>query len=131
MYKNIYLFLAGFLIISLTIISLKESSGLPVDIMPYLDKVLHTLAYILLTVLWSLYATKQFLKTKTNRILTVLALFLTIYGIIIELLQSRLTVSRVSEFGDLAANVLGIVFGIIIFKNINKGKLKSNKGLFF
>ena len=131
MHKNLYLFLAGSLIISLTIISLKESSGLPVDLIPYSDKVLHTLAYISLTILWSLYATKQFSRTKTNRTLTVLAIFLTIYGIIIELLQSRLTVSRVSEFGDLAANILGIVIGIVIFKNINKSKLKSNKGLFF
>ncbi len=131
MHKNLYLLLASLLIVFLTIISLKESDGLPSDLIPFLDKVLHISAYILLTVLWSKYATKLSPKTNLNRNLSVVVILLTVYGIVIEVLQSRLTTTRISEIGDIMANLLGIVFGIIIFKYINKHKIKSSKGLFF
>lgn len=131
MHKNLYLLFASLLVVFLTIISLKESDGLPSDLIPLLDKVLHMSAYILLTVLWSTYATKLWAEINLNRVLPIVIILLTIYGIVIEVLQSKLTTTRMSEFGDIVANLLGIVFGIIIFKNIKKYKLKSNKGLFF
>ena len=65
------------------------------------------------------------------KVLTIVALFLTVYGIIIEVLQSKLTTTRVYDIYDIVANFSGIVFGILIFKFLNKYKLKSNKGLFF
>lgn len=131
MHKNLYLFFASFCIVVLTIISLKEADSLPNELIPYLDKIFHLLAYIVLTILWGIYLVKQYPKTNLNKLLTIVVAFLVVYGIIIEVLQSKLTVSRMFELGDLAANLLGIVLGILMFKNIIKHKLKNNKGLFF
>ncbi len=61
----------------------------------------------------------------------IVALFLFIYGIIIEVLQTRLTVNRVGEYQDVIANVLGIVLGSLLVRYINKLELNYNKGLFF
>ena len=131
MYKNLFLFVASSFIIFLTIISLKESDGFSIKFIPFLDKILHLSAYIVLTLLWSKYLVLAYPKVSLNKILTVLVILLIIYGIIIEVLQSKLTISRISEFNDVVANFLGIVFGVIIFKYTIKLKLKSNKGLFF
>ena len=131
MHKNLYLVIAGLFTGFLTIISLKESDSLPDDILPYLDKVFHFFAYITLTLLWSIYAKKLYSKTSINKILTVIAILLTVYGIIIEVLQSKLTYTRMLEINDIVANSVGIAFGIIIIKYIFKHKLKTNKGLFF
>lgn len=131
MHKNLFLLAAIAFLIFLTIISLKESEGFSVKLIPFIDKVLHFSAYILLTFLWSKYLVLQYPKISINKILTVLVILLIIYGIIIEVLQSKLTTTRMSEFNDVVANIFGIVFGIIIFKYTIKFKLKSNKGLFF
>ncbi len=131
MHKNLYLIIACLFTGFLTIISLKESDSLPDYILPYLDKVFHLFAYITLMLLWSKYAKKLYSKTNINKILSITAILLTIYGIIIEVLQSKLTNTRMLEISDIVANLIGIAFGIIIFKYIIKHELKSNKGLFF
>ena len=66
-----------------------------------------------------------------KKILVIVALFLLIYGIIIEVLQTKLTMNRMGEFHDVLANVLGIVLGILLFRFIRKLELNYNKGLFF
>lgn len=66
-----------------------------------------------------------------KKILVIVALFLLIYGIIIEVLQTKLTTNRMGEFHDVLANVLGIVLGILLFRFIRKLELNYNKGLFF
>ena len=129
--KNAYLLIAVLFSVFITVISLKESEGLSNILIPFSDKVLHLSAYIVLTVLWSKYLTVLNPKTKTSKVLIIVLLFLTVYGIIIEVLQSQLTVTRMSEFNDIVANFSGIVIGILIFKYFNMHKLKTNKGLFF
>lgn len=129
--KKLFLLVASTLIIFLTVISLKESDGFLLDLIPFTDKILHLSAYIVLTFLWSKYLVLAFSKVTENKILITVAILLLIYGIIIEVLQSKLTTTRMLEFTDVVANFIGIVFGVIIFKYISKLKLKSNKGLFF
>lgn len=111
--------------------SLKESDGLPNKLLPFSDKTLHLSAYIVLTVLWSIYFTYLRPKTKTAVVLIFVVLFLTFYGILIEVLQSKITTTRVYDIYDMVANFSGIILGILIFMYLNKYKLKSNKGLFF
>ena len=131
MRKNINLLLASVFIVFLTIISLKESVDFSQNLIPISDKILHLSAYIVLTVLWSSYFVSLNIKFSRNKVLIIVAVFLTIYGIIIEVLQSKLTTTRVSEFKDILANLFGILIGIIIIINFKKFKLKSNKGLLF
>ena len=114
--KNAYLLIASLFSVFITVISLKESEGLSNILIPFLDKILHLSAYIVLTVLWSMYFTYLSPNTKTVKVLTFVALFLTVYGIVIEVLQSQLTVTRMSEFNDIVANFSGIIIGILIFK---------------
>ena len=68
-------------------------------------------------------------KLKKNII--IVSLFLFLYGIIIEVLQSKITLNRVGEYQDILANVLGIFLGALIFRYIRKLELNYNKGLFF
>ncbi len=66
-----------------------------------------------------------------KKVVTIVAIFLFIYGIVVEVLQTELTKNRVGEFEDVIANVLGIIFGAVTFRYIINWKLKYNKGLFF
>lgn len=63
--------------------------------------------------------------------IVIVSLFLFLYGIIIEVLQSKITLNRVGEYQDILANVLGIFLGALIFRYIRKLELNYNKGLFF
>lgn len=128
---HIYLLIAVLFSGFITIISLKESEGLTISFIPFLDKILHLVTYIILTVLWSNYFIHLLPNTKTVKVLTIVVLFLTVYGIVIEVLQSKLTSSRVYDINDIVANLLGIAIGVLIFNYLKKLKLKSNKGLFF
>jgi len=47
-----------------------------------------------------------------------------LYGIIIEILQGLLTISRSADIFDVAANLIGSLIGIYFFKSI-KNKLKA------
>ena len=126
MRKNIYLLFAILTVVGLTIISLKETNELPLVFVSFSDKLFHIIAYMLPTIAWCKYLTLLNLKIKNNKILTVIAVFLIIYGIIIEVLQSKLTTTRIFELNDILANTIGVVFGLIIFKITFKYKLKSN-----
>jgi glycopeptide antibiotics resistance protein len=66
-----------------------------------------------------------------KKVLIIVAIILTTYGIIIEVLQTELTKNRVGEVEDVIANILGILFGAIVFRYIINRKLNYNKGLFF
>ena len=123
--KNHFLFFGIILIVILTIISLKETDGLQKLFIPFLDKALHLLAYIILTILWSSYLILHKPSVKLNKNLTLIFIGLMLYGIIIEVLQSKWTVTRLMEFNDLIANFFGIIIGILIFKYIFRYKLKN------
>lgn len=47
-----------------------------------------------------------------------------LYGIIIEILQGLLTISRSADILDVAANLIGSLIGIYFFKSI-KNKFKT------
>ncbi|AXT18922.1 hypothetical protein D7030_15205 [Flavobacteriaceae bacterium AU392] len=79
------------------------------------DKILHFLAYGLLTLLWYCALLKIF---KVNKLILIV-IGSVIYGIIIEVLQGVLTTFRDPNIMDIFANILGIVVMsiIIIIKN--------------
>lgn len=54
----------------------------------------------------------------------ILLLSVLLYGIIIEILQGLLTISRSADILDVAANLIGSLIGIYFFKNI-KNKFKT------
>jgi len=117
--KNLYLFLLILVIILLTFLSLKESISFGSNFVSYIDKIFHASAYIVLTYLCSRYLILSRPSFSLTKILVIVAIFLTFYGIVIEVLQSVLTENRVGEFEDVLANISGIVLGSFIFRYLN------------
>lgn len=70
-------------------------------------------------------------KLSVKKLLIILSASLVLYGIIIEILQTVLTKNRVGEVQDVIANIVGIIFGVIVLRYLINLKLNSNKGLFF
>ena len=84
------------------------------------DKVEHIFAYFTLTLSWLF----TFIKQPNKKIYIVIACV--IYGIIIEILQSSLTIYRTGDFKDVLANSFGVVLALLIFNQIlKKNQLNS------
>lgn len=82
------------------------------------DKIVHFLIHFGLIMLWQLYLfrkTKDKLFTKQILLLLVAALS---YGIIIELLQGSLTVSRTPDIFDVLANFGGALVAVLVFQKV-------------
>jgi hypothetical protein len=125
--KNLYLFLLILVIILLTFLSLKESisfganfvSFFGANFVSFIDKIFHASAYIVLTYLFSRYLILSKPSFSLTKILVLVAIVLTIYGIVIEVLQTALTENRVGEFEDVLANISGIALGSFLFRYLN------------
>jgi len=117
--KNLYLFFLILFIFFITILSLKESISFASNFVSYIDKIFHVSAYIVLTYLCSRYLILSKPSLSLTKTLVIVAIFLTIYGIVIEVLQTVLTENRVGEFEDVLANILGIALGSFIFRYLN------------
>ena len=79
-----------------------------------IDKLLHFVMYFSLTILWCL-SSKHFYSSNFK-----LLLFVIFFGFILEIFQHILPFGRYFDLGDLLANSLGVIFGIIILYYIKK-----------
>tara|TARA_B100000886_G_C20151712_1_gene378330 strand:- start:1 stop:360 length:360 start_codon:yes stop_codon:yes gene_type:complete len=79
-----------------------------------IDKLLHFIMYFSLTILWCL-ASENFYSSNLK-----LLLFAIFFGLTLEIFQHILPFGRYFDFGDLLANSLGVLFGIIILYYIKK-----------
>ena len=79
-----------------------------------IDKLLHFVMYFSLTILWCL-ASENFYKSNFK-----LLLFAIFFGFVLEIFQHILPFGRYFDLGDLLANSLGVIFGIIILYYIKK-----------
>lgn len=59
-----------------------------------------------------------------NKWMLTVLLSVLLYGIIIEILQGLLTISRSADIFDVAANLIGSLIGIYFFKSV-KNKFKT------
>lgn len=108
-------YLISFSITCLVIyLSLSSLSELNVKI-TVSDKFLHSLAYLILSLSW-LFAIKKSHSNFKTKIQIGFVVFL--FGIIIEVLQSSLTIYRTGDYIDIIANTLGIALAIIIFNTL-------------
>lgn len=74
-----------------------------------IDKVYHSIAYFVLSITW-LFAFKK--KSQTKYIIVILCIIL---GIIIEVLQSTLTIYRTGDYLDVLANSMGVILALVVF----------------
>lgn len=95
-----------------------EQDELPSFNIPYADKLVHFTFYFVGLVLGSLYVLQ--LKGQGQVLLRkigILAFFLILFGIIIEVIQGTMTLHRSGDFFDALANTTGVVLGfIVVFK---------------
>lgn len=121
--RKFYFFIALIYTIVLLYFSLVDISGvLPDTNIKFQDKILHFLAYLVLSVLWGYYVI--LLKTKNAIIYSFLATL--IFGVILELVQEVVNPLRDYDILDLLANCIGIMFGTVVVIWYNrKLKLKS------
>lgn len=111
----------------ITIGSLISTSSIPKLSVVISDKLIHTVGYFMMLLLWVLFV---FFKSKSNNIKPILKITAGIvfaYGIIIEVLQGVLTETRTADMLDILANAVGIILAVlvvIVFQN-NLIKLKS------
>lgn len=115
--KPIYTILFISWVVLITLLSLFSFSNtdLPSVKIPNIDKLVHFTFYSVATVLGVL-SLKEFFNVKKVKSLIVwyLVFSLIAYGIIIEVLQSTVTVTRSAEFLDFVANTTGVFVGLIV-----------------
>ena len=89
----------------------------------HLDKWQHCFAYFVLSISWLTVFYK-----KKKKLLTVVCCIL--LGIIIEILQNKLTSYRTGDYHDVIANSLGVLLGLFAFNKIGtKIEVKKRKDL--
>ncbi|NAS32107.1 hypothetical protein GTQ40_14060 [Flavobacteriaceae bacterium R38] len=124
--KQILLILAIGWTLLLTVLSLFSISDLPKIKFNASDKLIHTLFYLVLAVVWLFYFDQKKESALKNKFIIAIGVFLFIYGIVIEVLQDVLPYRRTADIKDMIANAVGILIGIFVFKIILR-KLKSLK----
>ncbi len=106
-----FFWLAVIWTVLITVLSLVSLNSVPNINVVGNDKFIHFLFYFILVILWGL-AIKQICSN--SRRLLLVAVFAVNYGIIIEVLQSVLTITRQADFYDILANTAGVIIGTVI-----------------
>jgi VanZ family protein len=106
--------------IVLTILSFADSTSIPSIGSEFDDKIYHFLAYLCFTLISYNYIKRT---TVSHKYVVIICCLLS-YGIVIEVLQGSLSNTRISDFFDVVANSIGIVFGIIVLIITKQVKLK-------
>ena len=107
---------------ALTIGSLINTGGMPELGSSYDDKIYHFIAYSMFTILaYNYFSYKQ----KKHKIVYA-AVFVIVYGIVIEVLQHVLTSNRTLDAYDVLANSLGVLLAVIALVIRKRMNLKMN-----
>ena len=104
---------------------LAPASDIPSVSMPNLDKLAHSSFHFVFTILWFLFFKKQVKKKNQTKLLVGAVFFSLFFGIGIEILQSRLTVTRNGDVFDVLANFTGALLALVfvlVAKQIRKNQ---------
>jgi VanZ family protein len=115
--KNLLL-LAVFYTCGITVLFFIPSPDLPKIEFSAVDKIAHCLLYFILINLWLAYFYIKMDFQFDVKWIVILLLSVLLYGIVIEMLQGMLTVSRSADIYDVCANLTGSLLGIFFFKQI-------------
>ncbi len=118
-----YIFTILFLswILFITMLSLFSFSDFNLDVgelnIPYADKITHFTFYLVFSILGCLFLRERTQGGIALRKSTVIIGFAAVfYGMFIEILQHTITIDRMAEFGDVIANTLGAIVGLVLIK---------------
>jgi uncharacterized membrane protein len=124
--KNIYSILLALIIMCLSLTGADTFEKVSFNDIPFIDKVAHFGMYFLLM---SVIVFENRKTLKSNRHLFLTALIPFFYGILMEILQSTLTVSRSGSFYDAVFNSAGILVSLLLWlciKSLIKIQSDSN-----
>jgi VanZ family protein len=111
--KRFALIIAIVYSLALAIVSLVKLDNIPDVGVSYGDKIFHFLAYCILTFLWFNVFFNAF-KLKKRRAIYFSIVLSIIFGIIIEILQETITVSRALDAYDVLANTIGVLIASLV-----------------
>jgi len=96
--------------------------------LPYFDKYVHLGMFFLLTVLFSYPFSKLTAEEVTiSAIFNKIALFIILYGIIMEFVQKYFTAGRTFDITDILFDAVGSVTGLLIMRRLTFKKIGPNK----
>lgn len=111
--------------ITLGTVSLITLKDLPDVHISFADKIFHFLAYSIFAVLWYL-AFFYTCNLKKNKALIYAFILAVIFGIIIEILQDTMTVTRALDVYDALANTLGALIASVLIWINNRSQVKNS-----
>ena len=110
--RNIFSILVALIIMYLSLANSDTFNKISIFNTPFIDKIVHFLMYFgLMSVI--IFEYRKTLKSK--RSLFLMALIPVFYGILMEILQSTLTDSRLASFIDVLFNSAGILFSVLLW----------------
>ncbi|MCF7559256.1 VanZ family protein [Sabulilitoribacter multivorans] len=113
MLKKFALIIAIFYSLVLAFVSLIKLNNLPDVGVSFGDKIFHFLAYFVLTFLWFNTFINTY-KFKNRRAIIFSIVISVVFGIIIEVLQETITVSRALDIYDVLANTIGVLIASLV-----------------
>ncbi|MGB2129756.1 MAG: VanZ family protein, partial [Flavicella sp.] len=106
--------IAIFATFTIAFLSLAKLNGkVPSFNFSYDDKLKHSFAYFLLTLIW-FFATDD-IGAKKQKIRYILFVVICLYGLLMEFLQQTFTDYRQADFFDALANVMGVLIGFFSY----------------
>ncbi|GAA3601865.1 VanZ family protein [Flavivirga amylovorans] len=99
--------------LTLAAVSLIKLNNVPDIGVSFGDKIFHFLAYFVLTTLW-FYTFLYAFKFKSKKAIFSAAILSILFGIIIEVLQDSITVSRSLDVYDAVANTIGALLSSVV-----------------
>lgn len=121
--KNKFSLILALIIAYLSLANSKTFSEVPLYNIPFADKIVHFIMYFsLMSVI--IFENRKYLKSTGQLIFLALIPFL--YGALMEILQSTLTISRSGSIYDAAANLAGVVTSVLLWFLIKPFFMKDN-----
>jgi len=108
----------------LTALSLIKLNNVVKHLPSFNDNFAHLLAHFIFVILWFIVFYYKF-NIKYYKALAIAALLSLGYGILMELLQGWITATRQSEYNDVCANVIGMMFAVLFLASFKQRVLKK------
>ena len=110
--KNLYSILVALLLLYLSLTNSEKFQKAPLVNIPFMDKLVHFGMYFLMM---SVIILEHRKSLSNSRNLFLLALIPLSYGILMEILQSTLTMTRTGDFYDALADAAGIIVSVLLW----------------
>ena len=110
--KNLYSILVALLLLYLSLTNSEKFQKSPLVNIPFMDKIVHFAMYF---IMMSVIIIEHRKSLRNSGKLFLFALIPLSYGILMEILQATLTVTRTGDFYDALADAAGILVSIVLW----------------